>query len=172
MRITHPVVGDIEYDPSGVIEIAGGLVGLPSLKRFVVVDIAPETPFRWLQSVDEAEAGFLIAEPSLFLSDYRVELRREEQEALGLSHDGEAAVFVIVRVSPGLEEMAANLRGPVVVNLAGRRGLQAVLTDPRYPLQQPLRRDAMAAFAALEVQDALPEADKEEGVALPAVSGS
>lgn len=159
MRITHPVVGDIEYDPSGVIEVGSGLVGLPELKRFVVVDIAPETPFRWLQCVDDAEAGFLIAEPSLFHPGYRVELRREEQEALGLSRETEAAVFVIVQVSAGLEEMTANLRGPVVVNMANRRGMQAVLTDPRYPLQQQLRRDALGAFAR-EMEEAGAGADK------------
>lgn len=167
MRITHPVVGDIEYDPAGVIDLPGGLVGLHDLKQFVVVEIAPGTPFRWLQSTTDPEAGFLVAEPSLFHPGYRVELRREEQEALGLAAGGEAAVFVIVKAGGGPAELTGNLRGPVVVNMANRRAMQAVLTDPRYSLQQPLCSEALALFAATEVENAAEAADKVVEAALP-----
>jgi flagellar assembly factor FliW len=34
--------------------------------------------------------------------------------------------------------MTANLKAPVVINLANRLAAQIILEDPKYPLRQPL----------------------------------
>ena len=58
------------------------------------------------------------------------ELYREIRQQ-GLEKPDDALVFAIVTVPAEAGTVTANLMGPVIVNRANRKGMQAVLTDPR-----------------------------------------
>lgn len=138
MRIVNAAMGELEIDPSRVVELPVGLIGLPDLTRFAVVELGEESPFQWLQSMDDHEVGFIICEPTLFFPDYQVELRPDALAVLGVESFDQTVVFVIVSLGRAMIETTANLRAPVIVSPTTRRGFQAALTDPRYPLRAPL----------------------------------
>jgi flagellar assembly factor FliW len=98
-----------------------------------------ETPLKWLQSVDQPEIAFLIVEPEQVLRSYEVEVPDPVLRVLGWE-DGadpsDVAVFVILNVTD--ENLTANLRAPVVVNLAKRRAFQLILDSPDVSLRHPI----------------------------------
>ena len=65
--------GTLEIAADAVIEFPTGLVGLGG-RRYTVVTSDPESPFRWLHSVDDASLALPIANPLAFFPDYAVDL--------------------------------------------------------------------------------------------------
>ena len=45
--------GDIEVQEGDVIELPHGLIGFPELKKYVLLDHDKDSPFKWLQSLDD-----------------------------------------------------------------------------------------------------------------------
>lgn len=124
--------GKILFFPSGV-------PGLPpELTRFELLFLAPESPFYFLQSLQDENVGFILVNPFFFFPGYEFDLPEEEAEALGLSSPKEVAVFCIVNASRGLRSATVNLLAPVVVNVTTGEARQVVLADSRYGLRHPL----------------------------------
>jgi len=67
-----------------------------------------------------------------------------ELASIGLEKPDDALVFAIVTVPAEAGTVTANLMGPVIVNRANRKGMQAVLTDPRWQV----KHDIVAELAA------------------------
>ena len=53
-----------------------GLLGFAKYKQFVVIDHTEESPFKWLQSVEEGSLAFIITDPLFFVADYQIGVRR------------------------------------------------------------------------------------------------
>lgn len=130
--------GQLEVNDQRFIEFAGGILGFPDHRRFALVQTGPESGFYWLQAVDCAELAFVITDPRLFVPDYRVPIRAEELELLGLDSVDGAQVFIIVNKVDGM--LTGNLQGPLVINLTTRMARQLVLSDRRYSTRHPLTR--------------------------------
>lgn len=136
--------GTIEFDGGQVLEVEGGLVGLPSLRRFVLFEAKPGSPFSWLQSLDDPTMAFLVAEPSRYLPDYESDVARR---CPGIA---EAVVLATATVPSGRpHDTTLNLSGPIVLDSTTRRGKQMVLEDAAYttryrvfPSVEPLHRVA------------------------------
>ena len=104
--------------------------------------------FYWLQSVELPELAFVVTDPRLFVSSYKIPFKREQMEELDLPSLDEAEVFVIVNKHDDM--LTGNLQGPLVVNTNNRTGQQLVLSDRRFTTRVPLveltsRVEAMSA---------------------------
>lgn len=117
-----------------------GLPGLPvELNRFELVALAEDSPFFFLQSLQEEKIGFILINPFLLFPDYEFNLPDEEAEALDIRAPKEQlAVFCIVNASRGLKSATVNLIAPVVLNNATGAARQVVLNDRRYSVRHPL----------------------------------
>lgn len=109
-----------------------GLLGFEGLERYTIVDNHECRPFRWLQSLDVPELSFVIVSPVVFFPDYRVAVHAKEVADIAVDDPQDVEIYVIVTVPARLEEMTANLQGPILLNTANRRGKQLVLTDSSY----------------------------------------
>ena len=49
---------EIEVDEKDVIELPSGLIGFPELKSYVLLDHDKDSPFKWLQSLDDGAIAF------------------------------------------------------------------------------------------------------------------
>ncbi len=139
MKFDTPRFGTIEVEEDKLLRFEQGLPGFPTCKRFVVMDHDLETPLKWLQCVDRPDVAFLIVEPEQVVGSYQVEVPDSVLSQLGLAEGAEpsnVAVFVILNVSE--DKLTANLRAPVVVNIAQRRAFQLILDRPDAPLQHPI----------------------------------
>lgn len=124
-RIITSRVGTLAVDPASVLTFPHGLIGFERLREFVLVDFKPGTPFRYLQSLERPEVGFLVADPFAFLKDYRITVSGAEERILRVRSVREVAVLVLVTVPKGRpEDTTLNLMGPICLNVRERIGLQ------------------------------------------------
>ena len=134
MLIKTTRFGELEVDESKVLFFPAGLPGLPGSRRYLLLDIAEQRPFRWLQSCDEPEIALVVVDPLLFFPDYRVEVSAEELNALGLEVEPEDAceVLAVLVVPPDPRLITANLLAPLIINHRSRRGAQVILSNSPY----------------------------------------
>ncbi len=148
MLVKSARLGEFEVPEEKVLHFPDGLLGFESCRRFVILEHGPETPFKWLQGVDDPDLAFVILNPAEFLPGYTVELGRDDVVKLGLKEAGEAAVYVLVVIPEDPSQMTANLQGPLVLNAERRLGRQVVLADGRYRTRHPILAELRAARAA------------------------
>ena len=128
--------GQVEVDDSRVITFTKGLLGFPRYKRYVLIQPGEDSYFWWLQSIETPDLAFVVTDPSLFVSTYKVPIRPEQMQELGLDSIDDAQVFVIVNKRDGV--LTGNLQGPLVVHVHNRIGEQLVLSDRRFTTRVPL----------------------------------
>lgn len=133
MKFNTSRFGEIEVDDDKIISMTEGLLGFQNIRRYVILDHAPDSPLKWLQAVDEPELAFIIMDPLFFKPDYRVHVSAGDLSDLMLDKAENAAVCVIITI-PGdhPSEMTANLMGPIVINAEKRLAKQIVLYDGPY----------------------------------------
>ena len=66
MKIETSRFGTVEITEEQIFTFPMGLLGFAKYKQFVVIDHTEESPFKWLQSVEEGSLAFIITDP-LFL---------------------------------------------------------------------------------------------------------
>ncbi len=141
MRFESPRFGAIEVDEQKILHFPRGLPGFPDCTEFIVMDHDKETPLKWLQCVDRPEVAFLVVEPEQILLSYGLEIPEPVLAFLGWRKETgdprDVVVFVILTLDG--ENLTANLRAPVLVNVENRRAHQMILDDPQIPIQHPVR---------------------------------
>ncbi len=135
-RFGQLTVGDDEC-----IEIPGGLLGFPQLKKFCLVDPGDETLILWLQSVDQEEIAFPLLEPKIFKPDYTAKLSASELRELRLSSVSQSAVFSVLTIPEDISQMTANLKAPIVINLKEKVARQVVLQENEYQVKHPMFKE-------------------------------
>lgn len=128
--------GDVSYRSEDVIHLPAGVVGLPALRRWLLLEPAAFAPLRWLQSLDRPGFGFPVAAAALY------------GEAYARSHDWCALVdwdravtpevLVVTTVQPDGTTITGNLLAPLVVDVRSGRGLQIVLDNGEYGVCHPI----------------------------------
>ena len=127
--------GRLEIDPQTVIEFPEGLIGLAGA-RYALIARDTETPFLWLQCLDDPSLALPVTNPHRFFPGFSVELADDEAQRLGLDDAAGFDVYVTVRAAPSLDDFTANLRAPILIR-AGRAHQvinQAVGSELRAPL--------------------------------------
>jgi flagellar assembly factor FliW len=123
-----------------------GLPGLPGeLTRFELVALAEESPFFFLQSLQDENIGFILINPFALFPGYEFDLPEEEAEVLSVKRPEQPAVFCIVNAGRGLSSATVNLLAPLVLNAATGAARQVVLDDKRYGVRHPLPQPAGSA---------------------------
>jgi len=130
MKLQTSRFGEIEIPDDRLIHFPEGILGFPQFHRYALIDNAKGGAFRWLQSADDGKLAFVVADPWKFFSDYRVNARPEDLEAIKLSSVETAGVLVIMTIRRDQGEISANLQGPLLMNSEARLGRQLVLNDP------------------------------------------
>ena len=91
LEIESSRFGRVQIDPDTVIEFPEGLIGLGG-SRYALLARDPDTPFLWLQSLEDPALALPVTNPHQFFADFEVEMLEEEAERLGF--DGQTGVDV------------------------------------------------------------------------------
>lgn len=155
MRVQTSRFGEIEVDEANVVTFSAGIIGFPSMTRYVLRDHDRDMPFQWLQSLDNGDLAFIVMNPTLVTMDYRVALGPQEIADLGSSNADDLTLWVILTVpSPDPNRITANLQGPIIINTKTHYGKQLVLRE-EHPTRYPLFQNIDAAVPT-EKDDAAP----------------
>jgi len=153
--------GEIEVKDGEQLELPVGLIGFPELKRYVLLDHDKESPFKWLQSLDDGAIAFVLINPLLFKPDYTVEVTEAEVADLEIKSEDDAVISVIITIPTNPQNMTANLKAPLVFNLQNRRGKQLVLNQAAYTtrhnIMEEIKKQSVAADTSV-VQEAIEKA--------------
>ena len=106
--------GAVDIAEDSVVEFPDGLIGLGG-RRYALISRDPDSPFLWLQSLDDPAVALPVTNPLRFFAEYTVELTDEDAERLGFDETVAADVYVTVTASAELSKFTANLRAPILL---------------------------------------------------------
>ena len=144
--------GQFTVSDEDIIEIPGGILGFPEYKRFCLVDPADDTLILWLQSLENPETAFPVLEPKIFRPEYAVRLSASELRELKLENVNRSAVFSILTIPAEVTQMTANLKAPIVINLAARVAKQVVLQENEYSIKHLMFKELRAHLITIRSQ--------------------
>jgi flagellar assembly factor FliW len=130
--------GRLEVNPEDVLTFSEGLLGFADLKKFILLDDPSDDIFAWLQSCDAPAIAFPVLEPELFSENYRLNLTKGDLESLKLESAAKARAFSIVTIPEDPTQMTANMKAPIVVNIATKTARQCVLQDNNLAIREPI----------------------------------
>jgi len=129
----------MEFSEESVVRVLGGLIGLGGLENYVIIRYQADSPFYWLQCVDDPDLALVMVNPLVFKPDYAPPIPLAVAEEMEALEAGDLSLFVIVTIPAGNpRRLTANLLGPVVVNPGRRLARQMVLDDRLYSHRYPV----------------------------------
>ena len=139
MKLTTTRFGEIEIQEDSVLNFPFGIPGFPDLKRFIVIDY--KDPIKWLHSVEDPDIAFIITVPFVLFPEYSFTIKDDVEEFLGIKEASDVVIFAILSVSDN--NLMANLKAPLVVNISNKKAVQILLEDDRYSFRVPLPSNSL-----------------------------
>ncbi len=141
-----------EHGDDDVLNFPKGLVGLPELRRWILVDMEPTLPMKWLVSLDKEGFRVPITDPGFFTETYSFEIDDGSQKIVQADDVEDIVVMIISTVKENGRLITGNLSAPLIVNVNNRKGIQCVLEGSDYGLRHEIDQarfgDACQAYAA------------------------
>ena len=119
------------YEEKDVLSFAEGLIGLPEMRRAVLIPLDEYAPFCWLASVDDEKSRFIVVNPKDIYDDYK------PSAPTNFSSE-ELNTLAIVKISSDWTKTTVNLRAPIFINAETKSGVQSILGDNGYNLDESL----------------------------------
>jgi len=130
--------GKITYDIEKEILFTEGVPGFEELKRYIMIeDEDVESPFCYLQSVEDGDISFIMMNPYDVKADYAPSIPKKCFEKLGNEAD-EHIILSIVAIPQDIQSATINLQAPLLINLNTRKGMQVILEDTAYQTRHKL----------------------------------
>ena len=129
--------GEVEYDPENLLHFPAGLIGLPNLRRFIVMPNKKNGPLFWIQSVDDPEMAFVLTDPTNFFLDYLVVPDHGERQTLKIEESDECYTLTVVTVPPD-QSITINLAAPILFAPKTNRAIQIIIEGGTFSSKTPL----------------------------------
>lgn len=140
-RIRTKAGTEVEVGEEQIVDLPEGLLGFSDFHAYALLPHGDESPFLWLQSIDEPELAFITIDPRVFAEGYRPEVASGDLAPIGLDGVVGAIVLAIVVIPDDPRRMTANLQGPLVINPATRRGLQVISRSAQHKVRHYILGD-------------------------------
>ncbi len=137
MKTIQTRFGDVEYDPANLLHFPAGMIGFPTLHKFIVMPNKKEGPLFWIQSIDDAEVAFVLTDPSNFFPNYQIIADESEKNSLKISSEDDYFILSVVTVPPS-QEITLNLAAPILFSPKTNRAIQVILENTEYQSKTPL----------------------------------
>ncbi|MBS4190257.1 flagellar assembly protein FliW [Bacillus sp. FJAT-49705] len=138
MKIKTRYHEEIEVNKEDKIVFSSGIPGFPEEKEFIVLPLSDDSPFSILQSINNEDLGFVIAEPFSFYKDYEFDLEESVVTQLNIVEKTDIQIYSIVTLGESLSTSTINLQAPVIINRKKNTGKQAILNTDTYHTKHPL----------------------------------
>jgi len=131
--------GELQVKKENVFDFILPIIGFNDLVKYTIVDYKPDSPFKWLQSMEDMELAFPVTLCSFFGIDYKFDIPDEEAEKLGIETADDVFVCNIANIpSSNPHDATINMLAPVVVNLKNKKAMQIVLKNTDFQVRYKL----------------------------------
>jgi len=149
MKLNTAKFGEVEVDDSLVFNFLEPILGYEHIENYVLLDYNTDSPFKWLQAVEDNSVAFPVTIPALFGIDYTFTVSEEQAKLLGLKSFEDILTLNIVNIPVGHpEQSTVNLLGPIVININNKNAIQMILQDDKYSVRQKLFNDGVISQQA------------------------
>lgn len=133
MKAVTRLFGTIDVADEKIITMEKGMIGFPELTHFALVfdEEKKERDFRimWLQSMDDGDIAFPVADPTRIKEDYAPSVNEEIIAPLGTMNEDNTYLLVTVTVPKNVHDFSVNLKAPIVINTDTNKGAQVITED-------------------------------------------
>lgn len=132
MRVNTRLFGEIEIEDDKIICFENGIIGFPDMKKFTLIfdkEEGKENTISWLLSIDEPEIAFPVMDPLLVYPDYNPSVEDELLKKLGEIKEDNLFVLTTVTVPKNIEDLAVNLKAPLIINTDTLKASQVIVED-------------------------------------------
>lgn len=141
MKINTKIFGEIEIAEEKLIEFPNGILGFEDLKTFTLVyDVEKEDrkTVMWLQSIEEPNFAMPVVNPMYVIENYNPTVEDELLKCIGEFAEEELIIVATMTVPSDLTKMTANLKAPIIINSATKKGCQIIVENDEYKIKHEI----------------------------------
>lgn len=141
MKMNTRIFGEVDIDESKIIHFANGIIGFPQLTKFALIfdeERGGDNPIRWMQSLEESEFAMPVMDPLAIVAGYNPQVEDELFKSIGNLSPDQMLVLVTLTVPSDITKMSVNLKAPIVINAAERKGCQVIAEGDEYVVKFPI----------------------------------
>ena len=139
--------GEVEIAEQDILTFEYGIPGFESITKFVILGKTDDddSPFFWLQAIENANLAFVIMNPRDLVPDYEAEIDMFTAGVLGITDENDALIYSIVTVPEDITKISINLKAPVIINAKNNRGCQVILEKEKYRFKHIITEEFVKA---------------------------
>lgn len=139
IKINSSKFGELEVEEKNIFNFVSPIIGFNNLKQYTIIDYKPDSPFKWLQSIEDGDLAFPVTLCSFFGIDYQFNIPDEEVEFLGIESPDDVFVCNIANIpSSDPQSATINMLAPLVINLSNRKAMQLILKNTDFEVRYKL----------------------------------
>ena len=142
MNIQTAYFGEVEIEPTNILNFQFGLPGFESEKEFILLPVEENSIFQVLQSVQTAALAFIITNPYDITTNYSFDLEEATIHALAIKDEKEVAVFAIVSLKETIAQSTVNLKAPIVLNMTNNKAKQVIINNENYAIRHVISSES------------------------------
>lgn len=145
IKINTAKFGELEVNKDSIFDFVIPIIGFKDLKKYAIIDYKPDSPFKWLQSMEDMELAFPITLCSFFGIDYQFDIPDEEAKTLEIESADDIFVCNIANIPASNPQAATiNMLAPIVVNIVNKKAMQIILKNTNFEVRHRLFNDESA----------------------------
>jgi flagellar assembly factor FliW len=138
VKIQTKYLGGTDVAEEDIIRFPSGLPGFIDETAFILQDLPGNPVFRILQSVKTSRVAFIVTDPYHFFKHYSFKLDESLLESLSIKSEADIVVLTIVTLKDPFHASTINLKAPLIINAAAKRGKQYILNTDEYAAKTAL----------------------------------
>lgn len=139
MQISTTKFGVIEVNEQSIFNFVEPIIGYEDLSEYIIVQHDEDTPFTWLQSVQDPDLSFPVTTAGYFNIEYNFEISDEDAAKIELTSPEELIVLNIATIpSDNPQNATINLLAPVIMNAKNKMAMQIILGNSTYSTRERL----------------------------------
>jgi flagellar assembly factor FliW len=137
--------GNIAVLEDKVITFPRGILGFAKNKQYLLFPHSEDSPFFWLQSVEDGDLAFVVMDPQLVKADYSIDVEENVMKELDAKQETDLDVVCIVTIPRNNPNgMTINLLGPIIINAKSRSAMQIICDKQSYSHRHPVVSEQQA----------------------------
>ena len=139
IKLNTTKFGEVEVSKDTVFEFVSPIIGFKDLTKYTIIDYKPDSPFKWLQSMEDMDLAFPVTLCSFFGIDYQFDIPDEEAEKLGITSGDDVFVCNIANIpSSNPQGATINMLAPIVINIVNKKAMQIILKNTEFEVRKKL----------------------------------